>query len=86
MSTNDTAVCFAVFRNPDIGDITLLSCDDVDFHDFHVYKIILSLASPIFQDMLSLPQPSMSRQIGLADGKAAVPFHFPRTPSRWKDS
>ena len=30
---------------------------------------MLSLASPNFQNMLSLPQPSISRQIGLADAK-----------------
>ena len=64
--SNDTAVRSAAFGNPDASDITLGSCNDVDFH---VYRIILSLASPIFQDMLSLPQPSISRQIGLVDGK-----------------
>ena len=64
--SNDAAVHSAAFGNPDAGDITLRSCDNVDFH---VYKIILSLASPIFQDMLSLPQSSISRQVGLADGK-----------------
>ena len=33
-------------------DLILRSCDGVDFH---VYKNIMALASPVFQDMLSLP-------------------------------
>jgi BTB/POZ domain len=37
------------------ADVILRSSDQVDFH---VYKIILSKASPLFKDMFTLPQPS----------------------------
>ncbi|EIW79746.1 hypothetical protein CONPUDRAFT_58140 [Coniophora puteana RWD-64-598 SS2] len=36
-------------------DIVLRTSDNVDFH---VFKIILSLASPVFKDMFTIPQPS----------------------------
>ncbi|KAI0255963.1 hypothetical protein BJV78DRAFT_1113987, partial [Lactifluus subvellereus] len=36
------------------ADIILRSSDQVNFH---VYKVILSVASPFFKDMFSLPQP-----------------------------
>ena len=39
------------------ADITLRSSDEVPVH-FRVFKNILSLASPIFADMFSLPSPS----------------------------
>lgn len=39
----------------DAADIILRSSDQVDFL---VYKAILSVASPVFKDMFSLPQPS----------------------------
>jgi hypothetical protein len=39
------------------GDIILRSADQ---QDFRVHKTILSLASPVFRDMLSLPQPPAS--------------------------
>jgi BTB/POZ domain len=41
------------FDDPD-ADIILRSSDQVDFH---VYRVILSKASPVFKDMFSLPQP-----------------------------
>jgi len=61
------------FADPDASDVTLRSSDNVDFH---VYKLILSLASPIFKDMFSLPQLSISPQDGpgLSDDKAIVPL------------
>lgn len=37
------------------GDVILRSCDGVDFH---VYKVVLSLASPFFKSIFSLQQPS----------------------------
>lgn len=40
------------------GDIILRAGQEPDSkHDFRVHKFILSLASPIFKDMLTLPQP-----------------------------
>jgi BTB/POZ domain len=36
------------------SDVILRSSDHVDFY---VYKIVLSLVSPFFEDMFSLPQP-----------------------------
>jgi len=37
------------------GDIVIQSCDLINFR---VHKLVLSLSSPFFHDMLSLPQPS----------------------------
>jgi hypothetical protein len=45
------------FDNPE-ADVILRSCDGVDFH---VFKIVLSLASPVFPDMFSIPTPSPGR-------------------------
>ena len=36
------------------ADLVLQSCDEVHFH---VFKLILSLTSPIFSDMFSIPSP-----------------------------
>lgn len=44
----------APFDDP-LADVILRSSDGVDFH---VYKIILSLSSSVFQSMFTLPQPS----------------------------
>jgi len=41
------------------ADLILRTSDDVDFR---VHKIILSLASPFFNDMLSLPKPALPQQ------------------------
>jgi len=41
-----------LFRDTD-ADVILLSSDD---QEFHVHKLILSKASPVFHDILSLPQ------------------------------
>lgn len=46
----------APFDNPD-GDIILRSANGVDFH---VFKLILSLMSPVFKDMFTLPQNGVS--------------------------
>jgi hypothetical protein len=43
------------FDDPD-ADIILRSCDGVQFR---TYKLLLSLASPIFKDMLTIPQPQL---------------------------
>ena len=41
------------------GDIVLRAGTEPDSkHDFRVHKFILSLASPVFKDMFTLPQPS----------------------------
>ncbi|KAH9848052.1 hypothetical protein C2E23DRAFT_889496 [Lenzites betulinus] len=45
----------AIYRNPRVGDIIIRTVDEVDFH---VYKAILSAASPFFAHMFTLPQPS----------------------------
>ncbi|KAJ7184956.1 hypothetical protein C8R46DRAFT_1026780 [Mycena filopes] len=41
------------FRDP-AADIILRSSDDIDFH---VHRLVLSLASPVFRDMFGIPQP-----------------------------
>lgn len=45
------------FDNPRRADVILRSSDLVDFH---VYKLILSLASPVFETMFTLPTTSSS--------------------------
>ncbi|KAG1767178.1 hypothetical protein EV702DRAFT_1147807 [Suillus placidus] len=50
--TQEISTAPAPFNNPD-HDIVLRSVDAVDFHNF---KLILSLVSPIFKDMFTLPQ------------------------------
>ena len=45
------------FNWPD-GDVILRSTDGSDSRDFRLHKLILSLASPAFRDMFSLPRPS----------------------------
>ncbi|EIW79748.1 hypothetical protein CONPUDRAFT_33035, partial [Coniophora puteana RWD-64-598 SS2] len=49
-------VANAPFDAPD-ADFILRTSDDVDFR---VFKAVLSLASPVFKDMLSLPQPTLA--------------------------
>ncbi|KAJ6566289.1 hypothetical protein B0H19DRAFT_708544 [Mycena capillaripes] len=41
------------FRDP-TADIILRSCDDFDFH---VHRLVLALASPVFEHMFTSPQP-----------------------------
>jgi hypothetical protein len=43
------------------ADLIIRSSDLVDFR---VHKPVLAMASPIFEDLLSLPQPSDSETIG----------------------
>lgn len=46
------------FFTTDDGDITLRAGQDPSsIHDFRVHKFILSLASPVFNDMFAFPQP-----------------------------
>ncbi|KAJ7103974.1 hypothetical protein B0H15DRAFT_942012 [Mycena belliarum] len=49
----DTFIPTAPFTAPN-GDVILRSSDGADFH---VYRAILSLVSPVFRDMFSMPQP-----------------------------
>ncbi|KAL5512749.1 hypothetical protein ACEPAG_3015 [Sanghuangporus baumii] len=49
------AYASAPFDDPR-GDIILRTSDNVDFR---VFRIILDLASPVFRDMLSMPQPPL---------------------------
>jgi len=60
------------------ADVVLVSSDDVHFR---VHKSILSMSSPLFQDMFSLPQSTDSESIDnefadseFVDGLPAVPF------------
>ena len=53
--TEEFSTAKAPFDNPE-GDIILQSADGVDFH---VFKLILSLASDVFQGMFTLPQETM---------------------------
>jgi hypothetical protein len=48
----ETSIAQAPFNNPD-GDIILRSTNGVDFH---VFKLILSLVSPVFKDVFTLSQ------------------------------
>jgi hypothetical protein len=50
--SQDTSTARAPFNSPD-HDIVLRSADGVDFHHF---KLILSLVSPMFASMFTLPQ------------------------------
>ena len=50
-------VAEAPFNDPD-ADVVLCTADNVHFW---VYKVLLSLASPVFKDMFRLPQPSQSQ-------------------------
>jgi hypothetical protein len=52
LETKKTSTAQAPFDNPEC-DIILRSADGVDFH---VFKIILSLVSTVFQGMFTLPQ------------------------------
>ena len=46
------------FFTADDGDIILRAGPEPGSkHDFHVHKLILSLASPVFKDMFAFPQP-----------------------------
>lgn len=48
----------SAFFTTDDGDIVLRAGPEPDSkHDFRVHKLILSLASPVFEDMLAFPQP-----------------------------
>jgi BTB/POZ domain len=40
------------------GDIVLSVTEDDVEHHFRVHRAILTIASPVFRDMLSMPQPS----------------------------
>ncbi|OJA08962.1 hypothetical protein AZE42_06846 [Rhizopogon vesiculosus] len=59
MSDEKTSTAQAPFDNHDY-DIILRSCDGVDFR---VFKLILSLASPVFKDMFTLPQTGLQSNV-----------------------
>ena len=54
MSNQTKFVVKVPFDGSRNADIVLRSCDGVDFR---VYKEILALASPVFQDMTTLAKP-----------------------------
>ncbi|KAJ8518354.1 hypothetical protein ONZ45_g4573 [Pleurotus djamor] len=62
MSVSETAS--SPFNRPD-ADVILRSSDGIDFQ---VHKIILSIASPFFSDLFTLPQPQS------LDGQAPLPI------------
>ncbi|TFY75936.1 hypothetical protein EWM64_g8076 [Hericium alpestre] len=51
--------------NDTSADVILRTSDKVDFY---VYKNVLSLASPFFKDMFSLPQPKLASDASIGDG------------------
>ena len=53
----------AEWQNPPDADIILRASGG---REFHAHKLILSLASPVFRDMFSIPQPS--------DGSTQIPI------------
>ncbi|KAF7795122.1 hypothetical protein EIP86_006269 [Pleurotus ostreatoroseus] len=53
----------APFNDPN-ADVVFRTSDGIDFH---VYKIILTLASPFFRDMFSLTQPPVNHNTKTAD-------------------
>ncbi|KAI6116749.1 hypothetical protein EDD16DRAFT_1896336 [Pisolithus croceorrhizus] len=54
------------------ADVILRSSDDVDFR---VFKLFLSLASPFFETLFDLPQPSeeMNTDVEIKDGLPVIP-------------
>jgi hypothetical protein len=56
---NSAACSFEPFDVPD-ADLIIRSSD---FADFRVHKPVLSMASPFFKDLLSLPQPPDSETV-----------------------
>ncbi|KAH7921218.1 hypothetical protein BV22DRAFT_1019767 [Leucogyrophana mollusca] len=57
------------FDHPD-ADVILRSSDNVDFR---VFKLMLSLTSPVFKDMFSLPQPPRANSELLPLGLPVIP-------------
>jgi hypothetical protein len=69
MVTSQFTDAGAPFDNPN-ADVVLRSADNVDFRTF---KLILSLASPIFDDMFGMIQPSSESSINeMKDGAPVV--------------
>ncbi|KAJ6620795.1 hypothetical protein B0H10DRAFT_2020630 [Mycena sp. CBHHK59/15] len=54
MSTEVNAQASSPFDDPAHADLVLQSNDNVNFF---VYKLLLSLVSPVFKDMFAMPQP-----------------------------
>lgn len=52
-----------------LADIVLLTSDKVQFH---VYKVVLSLSSPFFKEMFSLPQPPQGSNPNSPDGSNVI--------------
>lgn len=83
----DTTTAEAPFNHPD-ADVILETKEEIDSRvlvtQFRVHKIFLSLASPIFASMFSLPQPANP---GLKDGTSSeqlpvIPFEESTTTVR----
>ena len=54
----------------DDGDMVLSATDDDNEYHFRVHSAILTIASPVFRDMLSMPQPTKGNT-----GISLVPLH-----------
>ena len=71
MMSKDSAYATAPFDHVK-ADIVLHSSDNVDFC---VFKLVLSLASPVFETLFDIPQPvEESRGQEIRDGLAVVPM------------
>ena len=58
----------STFFTTDDGDVILRAgTDPGSKHDFRIHKLILSLASPVFKDMFSFPQPPNQNKIEQPD-------------------
>ncbi|KAF7974706.1 hypothetical protein HWV62_11493 [Athelia sp. TMB] len=70
-TTTDSPVTYASspFNDAD-ADVILRSSDNVYFK---VFKLLLSMGSPLFKDMFSLPQPPTSSEDGAGETKGGVP-------------
>jgi len=54
------------FDNSSTGDVILRS-GGPKVAEFRVHKVILSIASPVFEEMFSLPQPATEEDLPVCD-------------------
>ncbi|KAI6023345.1 hypothetical protein EDC04DRAFT_300466 [Pisolithus marmoratus] len=73
MSTASEPSCALSPFDHEKADVILRSSDDVDYR---VFKLFLSLASPFFETLFDLPQPSeeMSTDVEIKDGLPDIPL------------
>ena len=70
-TTTDTPITYASspFNDAD-ADVILRSSDNVYFK---VFKLLLSMGSPLFKDMFSLPQSASASEDGTSETKGGLP-------------